>query len=172
MPKFPKLFSTDSGRVWQKMPPRLIPGTLPLPEEFMAATYLATRILDIGCGPGSAVEDYRPMHLVLGLGWTSMLEPSPTPKSAKPNTNFVVHDARKPLPDIGLFDLVLLKGVLTCLPTHQEQLLVLHNATIKAKKHRVFIIEDFLQNRDNPTYRRRYEDGLRQAWRKEHFFSG
>lgn len=170
MPKFPKLFSTDSGRIWQRMPPRLIPGTLPLPEEFIAATCLATRVLDVGCGTGSAVEELPTDAFGAWIGLDINAGAIATAKRrSKPNTNFLVHDARKPLPDIGFFDLVLLKGVLTCLPTHQEQLLVLHNATIKAKKRRVFIIADFLQNRNNPTYRHRYLAGVKAGLEKGTF---
>jgi SAM-dependent methyltransferase len=144
------------------MPPRLIPATLPLPEEFMAAARLSARVLDLGCGVGSAARELPTESFAAWVG----LDINPAAvatakKDLQPNTKFLVHDVRQPLPDVGAFDLFLFKGVLTCLPTHQEQLQVLHHATMHAAKRRVFVVVDFLQNWDLRIYRRRYERGLR-----------
>ncbi len=138
----------------------------------MAAACLAKRVLDIGCGIGSAVDELPPESFAAWVGVDINAAAIATAKRrSRPNTNFVVHDARKPLLDVGRFDLVLLKGILTCLPTHNEQLLVLRHATMHMAKRRSLVIVDFLQNWDSPIYRRRYEAGLQAGLEKGTFFA-
>jgi SAM-dependent methyltransferase len=172
MRKPPKVRLKDSGSVWQRIPPRLLPGTLPLPEEFVTAARLARRVLDLGCGVGSALGELATEPFANWVG----VDINPRAialanKQAAANAEFLVHDARRPFPNIGTFDLFLLKGVLTCLPTHQEQLQVLRHATAHATERRVFAIVDFLQNWEHPRYRRRYELGLRAGWEKGTFLA-
>lgn len=172
MNRNPRLRCADSGRIWQQMPLRSIPGTLPLPEEFIALARVCTRILDVGCGVGSAAEELPTGSLLAWVGVDINRGAIAVAKKRRYlNTDFRIHDARKPLPHIGKFDLFLLKGLLTCMPTHQEQLAVLRQLKLHAAKRRVFVIVDFLQNWDHVVYRRRYEGGLRAGLEKGTFLA-
>jgi SAM-dependent methyltransferase len=165
-----KLTTTDSGQVWRRMPPQFIPGSLPLPEEFLAAAPLARRILDVGCGTGVAADEANSVAAWLGIDINSAAIRTAR-KVRRRNVKFLIHDARQPLRGLRTFDLILLKGVLTCLPTHEEQLSVLRNTVQRAATRRVIVIIDFLQNWTDARYKRRYDLGERRGLEKGTFFA-
>lgn len=163
-PNFP-----DSGKVWREFEPALIPSTLKLPEEFMAAMHLAKRILDIGCGACSDTQGIK--HA--GATWIGMDINATVIAAAKKlqreKASFLVHDARRAFPSMGKVDLFLLKGMLTCLPSRREQIEVLRNVRACAAERRLLVIADFLQNWDIPSQRSRYLAGRRAGLEKGTF---
>ena len=162
--------SLDCGRVWQQMPLCMIPSTLPVPEEVLTAACVANRVLDVGCGVGSVAAELNMEALAAWVGVdVNRAAIHAARKTLPPHTRFIEHDVRQPLSGVGQFDLVLFKGILTCLPTQKEQLQVLRNAVARGAKQRVFVVVDFLQNWDHPVYRRRYEHGLRAGLEKGTF---
>ena len=143
------------------MPSKTIHGTLRFPDWCLSSFAGSRRMLEIGCGPKGGLSE---LAIEIGAEFCGMdinNQAVADTGNHQRGVRFVAHDARLTFPaDIGIFDLVVMKAFLTCLPTRDEHIKVLRNARVHAAENAQLAVMDFLQNWDNPIYKARYDEGM------------
>lgn len=139
-----------------------IPGTLPITENLQNAVSRATRVLDIGCACGRLPTQLkRP----LGSIWTGLdINPDAISKARArllPAAEFYVHDILTPWSNAANPDLVVLNGILTCLPCEIQRARLFKNLAqiVRDGAGRVYVA-DFLQTWTESCHSKRYEHGI------------
>ena len=137
---------------WRTAP--TVPTSLAMPDLFLQQVHSGARVLDIGCGEagiGVQVQGAGGGYTGLDLNLPSL------ERAAKRYRVAQGEGGRLPFKD-AVFDLVLLRAVLTVLVDPGERLAVLREALRVCRG--VVGVQDFLLTPEIPLYAARYAEGL------------
>jgi len=130
-----------------------VPSSLPMPDMFQDAIRHGSRVLDVGCGEAGIARGVRKAggrYVGLDVNLSSL--------SRAGRNRLLVAGEGGSLPfRPGMFDLVLLRAVLTVLVQTSEVLDVLREALRVCRG--VLGVQDFLQSWEKPLYADRYLEG-------------
>jgi len=155
-------FLEESAAVWKNMNPSAIPGTLPSTEVLTVLLQNSRRVLDIGCADGRLIATCTTSR---GTSWLGVdvnekaIERAIARNVA--NTEFLVQDFTVPWQGARDFDLVILNGILTCVPSEHQRAAILCNAgmAISGSQGHIYLA-DFLQSWTDPMHAERYRNGI------------
>jgi SAM-dependent methyltransferase len=153
-----------SSRVWATYDPALIPSTTYFPVGMLRPILCDGDVLDLGCGIASNLPD------LLSCGPSSLVGIDVNHKAiqrARILTKsdyfayFVVGDAGiLPIKD-NSFDVVTAQALLTVIPTAEERISILGEASRVLRPDGYIYLGEFLLAQDLPHYRHRYDEGER-----------
>jgi len=156
-----KFLSNPSG-IWGAMLTDDIPQTLLVTQELEEAVLKARRVLDVGCACGQLAFELNQLSTAQWLGLdVNEIAISKAVARDIPRAEFLVCDFLLPWNGQSNFDLVVINGVLTCLPSREQRVAILRNAARAVSSAGGMIyVSDFLQTWVESAHAARYEKGL------------
>ncbi|WP_243309967.1 class I SAM-dependent methyltransferase [Fundidesulfovibrio agrisoli] len=138
---------------WRDVPK--VPTSLTLHPAVLERVRPGMRVLDVGCGEAGAGEEVR----AAGADYFGLDLNLPSLKRAVLRFSVVQGDCLAlPFGD-GIFDVVILRAVLTVLPEDGRRLACMAEALGVSRSGGVVAVQDFMMTPEQPLYQERYQRG-------------